>query len=91
MRREYRYAISACCGAALLVFAAVPETSWNELPAVCLFRNVFGMECFGCGMTRALAAALHGDIAKAMQMNGGVAVVGPGLMAGIVQGLRVRP
>jgi hypothetical protein len=90
MRREYRYAISAGCGAALLLFAAVPESSWNALPVVCLFRNAFGFECFGCGMTRALAFAMHGDFPKAMEMNSGVLVAAPGLLGGVLQGLRVR-
>jgi hypothetical protein len=91
MRREYRYGISAACGLVLLLAGVLPETLWTRLPAVCLFRNLFGFECFGCGMTRALASALHGEISRALQLNAGVALAAPALVAGVLQVLRIRP
>ena len=90
MPGEFRCAISAVCGVALAALLILPESSWGALPVLCPFRNLFGIECFGCGMTRALSAALHGHIARAMQQNAGVALVLPALLAGVVQGVLVR-
>ena len=36
---------------------------------VCLFHNLFGTECPGCGMTRALYSLLHLDFAAAWEYN----------------------
>ncbi len=35
----------------------------------CLFRTFTGFHCIGCGLTRALHALVHGDIAGAFAMN----------------------
>lgn len=35
----------------------------------CLFREVTGLLCPGCGMTHAIVAILHGNFAEAMQEN----------------------
>ncbi len=43
--------------------AAVP---W--LPG-CVFRQATGLDCAGCGMTRATYAALHGRIGEAFRFN----------------------
>ena len=36
---------------------------------LCLFRNVFGVRCMGCGLTRGFIAVLTGDIVAAMAYN----------------------
>lgn len=35
----------------------------------CLFSSIFHVECWGCGMSRALKRLWHGDIAGASQFN----------------------
>ena len=35
------------------------------LPSLCVFHNVTGQPCLGCGMTRALVCAAHGHFAQA--------------------------
>ncbi|MBF6024135.1 DUF2752 domain-containing protein [Lysobacter niastensis] len=52
--------------ALLLVFD--PNAGDNPLPR-CVFQMVTGLYCPGCGMTRALHALLHGDLATAWAMN----------------------
>ena len=91
MPGEFRYAISAGCAAALAVLAVTPESVWSALPTICVFRNMLGIECFGCGMTRALAAAMHGNFAQAMQYNPGSVVALPAVVTGALQGLLVTP
>mgnify|MGYP002625485895 CR=1 FL=1 len=39
------------------------------LPSVCQFRNVTGLDCPGCGLTRAFVSIAHGRIAEAWQYN----------------------
>ncbi len=48
----------------------------------CVFRRVTGLECPGCGMTRATYALLHGDVKKAFGFNPvGMVLVPLGLIA----------
>ena len=60
------------CGLAVLGFALIalhgqgPGAAW--LPG-CLFHQVTGLDCPGCGMTRAAHAALHGDLVAAFRFN----------------------
>ena len=65
----------------LAVLAVIPAPWIERCPAVCLFQALFGVECLGCGMTRALSALLHGDLAAALAYNKLVLVVFPALVA----------
>jgi hypothetical protein len=76
---------AASLSATLLGFALVPAR-WVEMaPPVCVFRNLFGISCPGCGMTRAFSALLHADLSAAMGYNRLVLVVFPILCAVIVR------
>jgi hypothetical protein len=48
-----------------------------EVPAVCGFRNLTGMECLGCGLTRSFSYMAHGDLRTAFEMH----LFGPVLFA----------
>lgn len=71
---ETRLAFLLAIAAAL---ALVPLRYFEALPSLCLFRNLAGFECPGCGMTRAILCILHGDFAKAWHFNRAVVVVFP--------------
>lgn len=45
-----------------------PNLAGNPFPP-CLFHALTGHYCIGCGMTRALHALVHGDLARAFGMN----------------------
>lgn len=45
-----------------------PSAAGSPLPG-CLFYEFTGLYCPGCGMTRALHALVHGDLAQMMAMN----------------------
>lgn len=79
--------VSIAAFAAIAILAAVPESFWASMPAVCLFRRILDVECLGCGMTRALSAAAHGRLEAAFAMNAGVVVAGPALILAAVQRL----
>jgi hypothetical protein len=77
MRRANRFAIdpvpmwmlATLSAAVLIALLIIPPGVINRLPAVCPFKRYWGMECYGCGMTRALSAFLHGDIRMALAYN----------------------
>lgn len=67
-------------GGALLVLTMVPVDALTHVPSVCLFKSLLGSDCAGCGMTRAISAALHGDAALALSYNRLVVLVLPLLL-----------
>ena len=77
-----RTRLAAAAGLAVALAGAVAAfaipTAWLEgAPTLCLWQRLLGVECPGCGMTRALSAALHGDFAAAWSFNRAVVVVLP--------------
>lgn len=47
---------------------------------LCLIKNTFGVECYGCGMTRALFSLLYLDFDGAFHYNRLVVIVAPVLI-----------
>ena len=60
-----------CC-LALAALALTPLRVLEAFPSFCPFRRLLGIECYGCGMTRALCALLHGQVDTALHYNRGV-------------------
>jgi Protein of unknown function (DUF2752) len=59
--------LAAAAGAAAMLFFFNPA-QYNIYP-VCQFHRLTGLNCPGCGMTRALYALLHGQFALALRDN----------------------
>ena len=57
------------------VFLAGRRLEW-----MCVFKELFGVPCPGCGLTRSLVHALGGDFRRAFDLNPG----GPLLLLGLV-------
>ncbi len=57
-----------------IVMSADPEVArifgW-DVPPMCLFVNLFGTECWGCGLTRSFIFTAHGDLDAAWLVNRG--------------------
>ena len=56
------------------------EWLFDEGHTLCLFHNLTGQECWGCGMTRALASVAYLDFGAAWGYNRAVVVVAPLLL-----------
>ncbi|MGG6462140.1 DUF2752 domain-containing protein [Solilutibacter silvestris] len=69
-RRAWGLSALAVVGACLAILLyrndpANPDSQW----ASCVFRDITGWYCIGCGMTRACYAMLHGHPLHAFAMN----------------------
>ncbi len=40
-----------------------------ELPGLCLWKNMTGMDCMGCGLTRSFTWMGHGDVVSAFERH----------------------
>jgi len=45
--------------------------------SICLFKNLFGIECYGCGITKAIIASVQLDFIRAFNYNKLIVVVMP--------------
>lgn len=85
MRKVFRSSTSVkillgCYLALPIVFLLIPRHWIEHGPTLCLYRNLLGRECWGCGMTRALHAVAHLDFTAAWGYNRMVVIVAPLLL-----------
>jgi hypothetical protein len=66
----------------------LPASFFDQGQVVCLSRLLFDLECWGCGLTRAVQHAIHGEWAVAYEFNRLIVIVGPLLIAVWVKYLR---
>jgi len=55
----------------------IPLDWLNRQHSICLIKNIFGVECFGCGITRAIISAIQFNFTKAYMFNHLVIIVLP--------------
>lgn len=59
----------------------IPRDSFFEHQhTLCLFDNLLGRECWGCGMSRALLSLMYLDFEAAWNYHHGIIVVAPVLV-----------
>ena len=58
----------------------IPLEFLNKQNTICLIKNIWGFECPGCGITRAIISAVQLDFVKAIEYNKIVILVLPILM-----------
>lgn len=56
-------------GPALLVGLYAYRPLAFKGPPLCVFKNVTGVPCPGCGLTRATCSLLHGEVATSLRMH----------------------
>lgn len=52
-----------------IVLWVAPREGIMSGNSICLFSNIFGNECWGCGFTRAAYLVLHGEFTAAWEQN----------------------
>lgn len=60
-----------------LLLYLIPLEWFCKQHTICLIKNIFDIECYGCGITRAVLCGLHFDIQKAINYNKMVVIVFP--------------
>ena len=53
----------------VILLYLIPLEGNKVLENLCIFKNIFGIECPGCGMTRAFLSILHFEFHKAIAYN----------------------
>lgn len=48
---------------------ALPLERIESLPSVCLYKNLTGHDCIGCGQTRAMLHLARGEVEAAVKHN----------------------
>lgn len=62
------------------IFWMLPFKWVNDSFSICIFKNVFGIECVGCGITRAIHNVVHFNFTDAYEFNSFVFIVFPLLL-----------
>jgi hypothetical protein len=60
-----------------IVLFFIPLEWLNKQHSICLIKNIFGVECYGCGITRAIISGVQLDFTKAIDYNKMVIIVLP--------------
>ncbi len=79
-QRRIEYAWFALLLLTPFVLWVLPATFFDTGTSVCPSKLFFDIECFGCGMTRAVMHMHHLDIEEAVYYNTGVLFIYPALV-----------
>lgn len=63
------YLVSAFFLLAVVTVIAVVDPSQCQWMPKCVFKALTGLDCPGCGATRAFHSALHGNMSEALRYN----------------------
>ena len=63
------WVVRGAVAAGLAALALLGPAALEHGPVLCPFRRLLGIECLGCGLSRAIASLLRGDPAGAAGYN----------------------
>lgn len=63
-----------------VILSLITITGLKSMPTLCLFKNLTGRECWGCGMTRAVVSGFKLSFKEAYSFNKRVVIVLPMLV-----------
>jgi len=81
VRPSWRWAATACTAGVGLLSVWTPT---DEGPTVCPFALLTGVACPGCGMTRALAFLVRGQLGQAVRYHPVAPLLAVGLAGGLI-------
>jgi len=64
-----------------LAIILLPKSMIFDGQTICLYKNLFEVNCLGCGITRAIFLVFEGEIFGAYRLNPGVLIVFPILVS----------
>ena len=67
--KKYFDIVRVICYILFLLFFALVPLEFFKANAFCVYRELFGMLCAGCGVTRGFCAFMHLDFFMASQYN----------------------
>jgi|694.fasta_scaffold08488_18 hypothetical protein len=71
-----------------ITLIALPQTFFEiGGNSICLFKYFVGIECYGCGLTRAFQHAIHLDLIGAIEFNQLICIVFPLLIYVWIKGI----
>ena len=59
------------------LLSMVSLDEWDGKRSICLIKNLFGIECYGCGITKAIIASVQFDFIRAFNYNKLIIIVMP--------------
>jgi len=69
MIRRFNYIKLALLIIIPIVLLILPATYFDTGESICLSKVIFDLECYGCGMTRAIMHLIHFDFKEAWDYN----------------------
>jgi hypothetical protein len=63
-----------------IIIYIIPFEWVKDHNSICLYKNITGHECYGCGMTKAIFSAIHFNFTDAFYYNKLVIIVLPVLI-----------
>lgn len=60
-----------------IVLRFITISNLEKAPTVCIYKNITGKDCWGCGTSRALISILNFDFKQAYQFNKRIIIVFP--------------
>lgn len=69
LKTKLKIALFAGLFIIFIVLLFLPATFFDEGQSICLSVVLFDMECYGCGMTRAIQHLIHFDYKAAYEFN----------------------
>ncbi len=68
-KKPIAYTLAVLLATAFITLLILPANYFDTGRASCMSVILFDMECYGCGMTRAIQHLLHLDFQKAYEFN----------------------
>lgn len=59
------------------ILATVSLDNLEKKHSICLIKNIFGVECYGCGLSKAIIACIQLDFVRAFHYNKLIVIVMP--------------